>query len=146
MLRGGREERRRIGDGAVRAGGRENGATVLLLVPALGTLPAPGAGGVLSVPGRVPTGGGASSALFAEGTAVYVTAPRGRARNRPSRAAQTQTRRQAERRGTGGPNPVTRKEPAALQVVCLSYCGLHALQEVKFQVKESLPLPSVACV
>jgi len=28
------------------------------------------------VPGRVPTGGGASSALFAEGTAVYVTAPR----------------------------------------------------------------------
>ncbi|XP_052556295.1 translation initiation factor IF-2-like [Tympanuchus pallidicinctus] len=118
---GGREERLQIGDGAVRAGKWRRCA-------ALGTPPASRAGGALSDPGRVPTGGGASPVLLAEGTAVYVTAPRGRALNRPSRAAQTRARRQAEWGDARGPNPVTRKEPAALQVVCLS-CGPHALRE-----------------
>ncbi|XP_048787761.1 translation initiation factor IF-2-like [Lagopus muta] len=124
---GGREERRQIGDGAVRAGKWRRCA-------ALGTPPASRAGGALSDPGRVPTGGGASPVLLAEGTAVYVTAPRGRALNRPSRAAQTRARRQAECGGARGPNPVTRKEPAALQVVCLS-CGPHALQELFSNIK-----------
>ncbi|XP_031466321.1 collagen alpha-1(I) chain-like [Phasianus colchicus] len=99
----GREERRRVGDGAVRAGKWRRRA-------ALGTPPASRAGAALSAPGRAPAGGGASPALFAEGTAVYVTAPRGRARNRPPPAAQTQARRQAERGGARGPNPVTRTE------------------------------------